>query len=119
RLAPAVKRALAESRERAERRTAEKQIREQAALLDKAHDSICVTDLTGRILYWNYGSERLYGWTREEAVQRTINDLLFPLGQQAEGLDALKGVVSRGEWKGQLTQVTRNKNEVIVEGSWT
>ena len=45
-----------------ERRRAEQQIREQAALLDIASDAIFVRDLEHRILYWYQGAERLYGW---------------------------------------------------------
>ena len=47
-----------------ERKRAEEQIAEQAALLDKARDAIVVRDLDGNILFWNKGAERMYGWTR-------------------------------------------------------
>src|SRR5262249_47824008 len=51
-----------------ERKEAEERIHEQAALLDEAHDAICVTDMQRRIMYWNRGAERLYGWSRFEAL---------------------------------------------------
>jgi len=57
-------------------RAAEK-IREQAALLDKAHDAICVTNMEQQILYWNKGAERLYGWANQEAVGQNVIDLPF------------------------------------------
>ena len=41
------------SRDITERRQAEEKIRQQAALLDVAHDAILVVDLEGRILFWN------------------------------------------------------------------
>src|SRR5579859_2375564 len=46
-----------------ERRRADRRIREQAALLDKAQDAIIVHDLNWRAEYWNLGAERLYGWS--------------------------------------------------------
>src|ERR671913_101328 len=55
-----------------ERKRAEERIGEQAALLDKAQDAIIVRDAgDNRILYWNQGAERIYGWTAHEAVGRT------------------------------------------------
>jgi PAS domain S-box-containing protein len=60
-----------------ERRNAEQKLREQAALLDKAQDAIIVRDLAHRITYWNRSAERLYGWTAEEAVGRSIKELLY------------------------------------------
>ena len=41
-----------------------RQIEEQEALLDKTQDAILIFDLEGRILFWNKGAERIYGWTR-------------------------------------------------------
>ena len=51
-------------------RESEERFREQAALLDIAHDAIYVRDLGGHITYWNKGAERAYGWTADEAVGR-------------------------------------------------
>jgi PAS domain S-box-containing protein len=60
-----------------ERKQAEDRIREQAALLDIAHDAILVRDLQDQIRFWNQGAERLYGWTAAEAIGRTASDLLY------------------------------------------
>ncbi|QUY45510.1 PAS domain-containing protein [Acaryochloris marina] len=49
------------------REQAEHTIGEQAALLDIATDAIFVRDLDNRILYWNQGAQRTYGWSAAEA----------------------------------------------------
>src|ERR1051325_3217585 len=54
-----------------ERKRGEERIREQAALLDESRDAIVVRALDNRIIFWNKGAERLYGWTPREAVGRT------------------------------------------------
>ena len=60
-----------------ERKIAGEKIREQAELLDKAHDAIIVCTLNHQITFWNQGAHRIYGWTAEEAVgQRNIRQLL-------------------------------------------
>lgn len=101
-----------------ERKRAEEQIREQATLLDGAHDAILVRSLEHQILYWNRGAERLYGWTREEALGRDANELLFeePSRWPAE---AQKSVMEKGEWAGELHQITMDQRKIIVESHWT
>ena len=54
------------------RKQAEEQVREQARLLDLAHDAIIVLDLAGHILYWNKGAERIYGWLAQEATGKQL-----------------------------------------------
>src|SRR5438034_5415033 len=118
RLAASVQRAMQEARARAERRRAEEKIREQAALLDKARDAICVTDMEQRILYWNKGAERLYGWSAEEAVGQNVNDLLVP-GGSTRPAEALQELIPRDEWQGELHKVRKDAREIIVESHWT
>src|SRR5690242_13214909 len=60
-----------------ERKRAEEQIREQAALLDQAQDAILVRDLEQKILFWNKGAEKIYGWPAEDVVGKNAADVLF------------------------------------------
>lgn len=97
---------------------AEEQVRDQAALIDKAHDAIIVCDLDGQISYWNKGAESTYGWTAGEASRKKIDDLLH----REDGrplTEALRLVLERGEWSGELHQVNRAGGMVIVSSRWT
>ncbi|MGN6555947.1 MAG: hybrid sensor histidine kinase/response regulator [Verrucomicrobiota bacterium] len=100
-----------------ERQEADARIREQASLLDKAQDAILVRDLDHRILYWNKSAERLYGWTAAEALGRPVKELVYrdPSSFQA----ATAGVIAKGEWIGELDQVTKDGKMLKVEGRWT
>src|SRR5437868_15078622 len=60
-----------------ERKRAEEQIREQAALLDKAQDAILVRDMEERILFWNKSAERMYGWVAAEAIGERADRLIY------------------------------------------
>ena len=100
-----------------ERQAADAHIREQASLLDKAHDAIIVRDLDGRITYWNQGAERLYGWTAEDMLGRTNSD---DGEQDAELLDGIIGVLLRdGEWTGRLGRRRRDGTAITVEAHCT
>ncbi|MBW4494943.1 MAG: PAS domain S-box protein [Oscillatoria princeps RMCB-10] len=101
-----------------DRKQAEEQVVEQAALLNIATDAILVRDLDSRILFWNKGAERLYGWTAEEATGQS-SQLLLHKETSPQVADALKTVTEAGSWQGELQQVTKNGTEIIVESRWS
>src|SRR5215207_9071972 len=93
-----------------ERKRAEEQIREQAALLDQAQDAILVRDLEQNILFWNKGAEHIYGWTADEAVGKNAQSLLFK--ERSKQFDsARQAVIDQGEWKGEIYQTRREGRE--------
>lgn len=92
-------------------------IREQASLLDKARDAILVRDLDHTITYWNKSAERLYGWTAEEAIGRSVADLLH---QEISGFHiAHEQTLQAGEWAGELIQIDKSGRELTIEGRWS
>ncbi len=101
-----------------ERQRSEEKIREQAALLNVATDAIMVQALDNQIRFWNKSAERLYGWKAAEALGKNAHQLLFqeisPQIQQAQ-----QCVVECGSWQGELTQVQKEGQEIIVESRWT
>ena len=83
-------------------------------LIDLAHDAVIVRDPASRIVYWNSGAERLYGWNAFEAYGQSTHVLLatrFPISQQSVELQLL----DRGQWEGILTHTSRAGKLVIVE----
>ena len=101
-----------------ERKEAENQLREQAALLDHAQDAILVCDLEDRLLFWNRQAERTYGWKSEEVLGKNICDLLYR--ENREPCEAAKeSLLAQGEWEGELLHRTRDGKEIIAECRWT
>ena len=47
------------------------------ALLNSASDAVVATDREGRIIFWNPGAERVFGFTAAEAVSQSL-DLIIP-----------------------------------------
>ncbi|HMB91599.1 MAG TPA: PAS domain S-box protein, partial [Rhodothermales bacterium] len=101
-----------------ERKRAEEQIREQAALLDKARDAISAFNLDHRAIYWNKSAERLTGFSAEEALGKHIEEVLFEENTE-KAKEVLVAVHEQGEWDGELHQKTKNGDELIVESRWT
>jgi PAS domain S-box-containing protein len=100
-----------------ERRSSVRKIAEQAEFMDKARDAIIVRDLDGTIAFWNKGAEHIYGWTTEEAVGRKISDLIYKSPSKFEELNAL--TISKGEWQGELEQVSKDRSEKAIDARWT
>lgn len=95
-------------------------LREQALLLDKANDAILVRGLDHRILSWNKGAERLYGYSATESVGRFITELLYESPEQLERFEeATRLALEGGGWSGEIEQVDKEGRTKIVEGSWT
>ncbi len=98
------------------RRRYEARIREQAALIDKAHDAILVQSLPGRTIYANASAQRLLGWTLSE---------LEGLGGEFLSADAERAAEARtqalrsGEWTGELRMRTRSGGVVVTASRWT
>ena len=51
-------------------------LRRLAVMVTDSSDAIIVQDLEGRILSWNPGASRLYGWSEAEALKKNIRDLI-------------------------------------------
>jgi diguanylate cyclase (GGDEF)-like protein/PAS domain S-box-containing protein len=93
-------------------------MRQQAELLDLAHEAIFVRDFgTGVITYWGPGSSNLYGWSREQAIGAVSHELLktqFP----APLSEIITEVEATGRWNGELVHTTRDGRQVVVASQW-
>jgi PAS domain S-box-containing protein len=101
-----------------ERKRTEQQIREQAALLNIATDAILVRDLQSKILFWNQGAERLYGWKAEEALGQDASKLLYK-SDSSQFQKAYRCLIAEGEWYGEIDQITKAGKAVLVASRWT
>jgi two-component system, LuxR family, sensor kinase FixL len=89
------------------------ELRDQAQLLELAHDAILVRDLTSKIIFWNRGAERMYGWTREEAqgeITHTFLQTAFP--RSFEDVEA--ALHDGGYWEGELVHTRRDRLRIVV-----
>ena len=93
---------------------AERVLGRQADLIDQSYEPIFAWDLeSGAIGYWNQGAERLYGFSRQEAVGKVSRQLMRTVQASGEGF---KAVLQRtGRWSGELTQTARDGRKIIVE----
>lgn len=100
------------------RRGVERQVAEQARLLDLTFDAIIVRGDGDRITYWNRGATELYGWMREETLGRVSQDLLatqFPESREK----VMQAVLRDGRWSGEVIHTRRDGTRVNVFTRWS
>jgi PAS domain S-box-containing protein len=107
------------ARDISERKRAEEQLREQAALLDQAPDAILVCDLNLKIVYWYQGAARMYGWQVDEALGRDLTELLGAKEQATKLEEARQELRQRGDWRGEMRWRTKQGGEIINDCHWT
>jgi PAS domain S-box-containing protein len=82
RLVPAVQRALHEAETRRARKRVEGALGEsearKAAILDSVLDCIVTMDANGIVIEFNSAAARTFGYTKEEAIGRSLADLIIP-----------------------------------------
>jgi two-component system, sensor histidine kinase and response regulator len=100
------------------RTRADKILRDQALILDLANVSIFIRDTEDRITYWNQGAQRLYGWSKEEAMRHVTRSLLKT--QHPQSLHDINAqLLATGHWEGELVHTRRDGALVTVASSWT
>ncbi|MEP9379370.1 ATP-binding protein [Aquabacter sp. CN5-332] len=97
---------------------ATRSLREQADLLDLTHDAIFVRDDADTITYWNHGAEKLYGWSRAEALGRKAARLLQTVFPSATAEIRVE-LHRTGRWEGELVHTRKNGARLVVMSRWS
>ncbi len=93
-------------------------LREQASLLDKARDAICVIDLQFTITHWNASAERIFGRPADEVLGQSLRESLFV--NQAARFDTIFALtMAQGEWQGEFRVPRPGRDDLVVESSWS
>jgi PAS domain S-box-containing protein len=100
-----------------ERDRFQRQLEFQARLLENVNDAILATDAEFRLIAWNRAAEEMYGWKAEEALGRSVGDVIhseFSPEDREQGLRAM----ARGEsLRLEVTQYRRDGTPIVVEGT--
>jgi PAS domain S-box-containing protein len=101
-----------------ERQRAEEQLLLQATILRYVTDSVIVTDLQGRIIYWNEGASAVFGYTAEETIGKCIS-ILAPALDLVKDMAFFEGMVAGHDFMGERHCRCKNGAMVWVDGKIT
>ncbi len=87
--------------------------RRMATVIQDSNDAITIQDLEGRILAWNRGAEKVYGYSEAEALNMNIVDTV-PKEYQTEALGFLISL-KRGELLPNLETKRKHKDGRILD----
>jgi two-component system, sensor histidine kinase and response regulator len=80
-----------------------------AAIVESSHDAIVGTGLDGRVTEWNPAAVQVFGYSAEEAIGRSLVELMVPFERVQEDRDILQRV-ARGEEVAARETIRRHRN---------
>ncbi len=83
------------------------------ALVEETPDALIALSPSGEVLFWNHGAETIFGYSRSEAVGKTLNDLVVPNEYKKEAKEYLEQTVMTGS--AVFETVRRKKNGTLVD----
>jgi PAS domain S-box-containing protein len=90
------------------------EVHDQARLFNLSFEPIFVWSAEDGIVEWNRGAEKLYGYTKEEAIGCNVHELLKTV-HALPPASRLANLTEGGRWTAELQQTTRDGMEVVVE----
>jgi PAS domain S-box-containing protein len=91
----------------------------RARLVLPSSDAILIRRFSsGRIVFWNHGAQKLYGWSKKSAMGKPAYTLLQT--KLPEPPREIKAKLRRdGCWTGELVQTKKDGRKILVAGYWS
>ncbi|MBV9742204.1 MAG: PAS domain S-box protein, partial [Acidobacteriia bacterium] len=93
---------------------ANRTLRRHKELIDLSNDAVITMDAECRITGWSRGAEEIYGWSEEEALGNSLDQLLrTELPAQHDQIQTI--LEEKLRWHGELTQMRRDGKRLTVD----
>ena len=103
-----------------EHKTDEEKLRFVSILMENISDAVIGTDTMEnnyRILSWNKGAEKLYGWKAEEVLGKSAREIVPSDMNEEKRKDMLTELANKGSWQGEVIQQDRYGNPIHIQAS--
>jgi len=97
-----------------ERRLAKEKLAQDAMLLASVRDSVIVTDLEGKVTYWNEGATRLFGWTAEEMLGQLLVSR-YPDSWISQVEKSMQAIAEGDDWTGELKGIHKDGSTLWID----
>ncbi len=100
-----------------ERKKLDEAVQRQAALIDLSPDAIITKKLDDTITFWSLGAEKVYGYTKEEAIGKKSRTLFkTKFASPFENIE--EQLKKEGKWSGELYHETKSGRELSIQSYW-
>ncbi len=89
----------------------------QSQLLETVNRAIVFTDVNGKIMYWSKFAEVFYGWTKEEAMGKSLVDLTWSKESKEKSKNIMERLQKGLSWAGEYTVQRKDGTQFTVIGS--
>ena len=94
-----------------ERKNSERKLKIFSDAVEGAHDGVLMSDLNGRINYVNESIEKLFGYSREELMGKSLDSL----SENPEvAKDIFETVRDKGRWDGEVLSVRKDETTFLA-----
>lgn len=95
----------------------EEALKKEAFIFDNLNDAVIITDLEGYIQSWNRAAESVFGYSRDEVVDKFI-DIIFNRDSIKNSFVNIKKEIERNSfWAGEISINVKNEKQGISEVS--
>jgi PAS domain S-box-containing protein len=98
-----------------ERKQVEEVLAFQARLLSEVNDAVFSSDKDFLITYWNKAAEKIFGWTKEEALGQNSGELLKPKIENSSRDKERSRLRSEGHWEGKVQYIRKDGTYFYTE----
>jgi two-component system, chemotaxis family, CheB/CheR fusion protein len=96
-------------------RLSDQTLRQDQHLMELSRDPIFIWDFDGGIVFWNRGSEELYGYSSEEAIGKRKDQLLATQVPGSSFAAVRAKLLAEGSYRGEVRHRTKDGRELTVE----
>ncbi len=97
-----------------ERKKLDEAVQRQAALIDLSPEAIIIKKLDDTITFWSLGAEKMYGYTKEEAIGKKSR-MLFRTKFNSPFENIEEQLKREGKWSGELCHETKSGRELSIQ----
>ena len=85
-----------------------------ADVLDRIGAAVIVADTTGRIVHWNHQAERVYGWSKAEAIGGNVIELSVATHDVPAAREVIARLASGASWEGEFPMRRKDGSTILA-----
>jgi PAS domain S-box-containing protein len=88
-----------------------------SALMDNLSDAFIATDMDLNIVHWNNAARVMYGWSSDEVLGRSIQEVIKTEYLDGDAGSALQQIMIDGVWINQVVQSRKDGGKISVHST--